>query len=106
LLGLLQRHPEAVATNRQALGNILSRYDLPAVWASLAVFFQAWARWSDGAEESRLAEMRRGLAVDRQGRFWVWPSYEAALAEAEASAGETDAGLRRLDDVLAESWRT
>jgi predicted ATPase len=30
------------------------------------------------------------------------PSFEAALAEAEASAGETDAGLLRLDDALAE----
>jgi len=31
---------------------------------------------------------------------------EAAPAEAEASAGETDAGLRRLDGALAESGRT
>ena len=31
------------------------------------------------------------------------PSFEAALAEAEASAGETDAGLQRLHDALAES---
>ena len=31
---------------------------------------------------------------------------EAVLAEAEASAGETGAGLRRLDDALAESART
>jgi len=30
---------------------------------------------------------------------------EAALAEAEASAGETDSGLRRLDDALAEAER-
>src|SRR5262249_6082109 len=30
------------------------------------------------------------------------PILKAALAEAEASAGETDAGLRRLDDALAE----
>ena len=30
------------------------------------------------------------------------PALEAALAEAEAGAGETDAGLKRLDDVLAE----
>ena len=50
---------------------------------------------------SRLAEMRRGLAIYReQGRIWLLP--EAVLAEAEASAGETDAGLRRLDDALAE----
>ena len=34
------------------------------------------------------------------------PSLEAALAEAEAGAGETDTGLRRLDDALAELERT
>jgi len=34
------------------------------------------------------------------------PRLEAALAEAEASAGETDAGLRRLGDALAELERT
>ena len=45
--------------------------------------------------------MRRGLAIYReQGRIWLLP--EAVLAEAEASAGETDAGLRRVDDALAE----
>ena len=54
---------------------------------------------------SRLAEMRRGLAIYReQGRIWLLP--EAVLAEAEASAGETDAGLRRLDDTLAAMERT
>jgi len=37
--------------------------------------------------------------------LWYSPSFEAALAEAEASAGETDAGLRRLDDSLAEAER-
>jgi ATP/maltotriose-dependent transcriptional regulator MalT len=31
---------------------------------------------------------------------------EAVLAEAEASAGETDAGLRRMDGALAEFERT
>ena len=85
------------------MGPIVSRYDLPAFWAGLAVFFQGWAKWSDGAEESRLAEMRRGLAINReQGLVWFLPSLEAALAEGEASAGETDAGLRRLDYALAE----
>ena len=51
--------------------------------------------------------MRRGLAIVReQGYIWLLPSLEAALAEAEASAGETDAGRRRLDDALAELERT
>ena len=103
LLGLFRCNPEAVATYSQALADIVSRYDLPALWAGFAVFFQGWAKSSDDAEESRLTEMRRGLAMFReQGRIWLLPILEAGLAEAEASAGETDAGLRRLDDALAE----
>ena len=51
--------------------------------------------------------MRRSLAIGRErGQVWLLPRFEAALAEAEASAGETDAGLRRLDDALAELERT
>jgi len=107
LLGLLRRNPEAVATYSQASADIVSRYDLPALFAGFAVFFRGWAKWSDGAEEPRLAEMRRGIAIDREhGSVWLLPGFEAALAEAEASAGETDAGLRRLDDALAESGCT
>jgi predicted ATPase len=107
LLGLVRCHPEAVETCMQALADIVSRYDLPASWAGMAVFLQGWAKWSDDAEDSKLAEMRRGIAIAREeGRLWLLPSFEAALAEAEASAGETDAGLRRLDDALAEVRRT
>jgi adenylate cyclase len=103
LLGLFRYSPEAVATNGQAFADIVSRYDLPAWWAGSAVFFRGWAKWSSGSEGSRIAEMRRGLAIGRQqGRVWLLPSFEAALAEAEAGAGETDAGLRRLEDALAE----
>jgi predicted ATPase len=99
--------PEAVATYSQTLADIVSRYDLPALWAGLAVFFQGWVKWSEGAEESRLAEMRRGIAIAReQGNIFLLCSPEAALAEAEAGAGETDAGLQRLDDALAELGRT
>jgi len=106
-LGLFRHNPEAVATYSQALADIVSRYDLLPWWAGFAVFYQGWASWSDRAEESRLAEMRRGLAIHREhGRNWVFPSFEAALAEAEASAGKTDAGLRRLDHALAELERT
>jgi class 3 adenylate cyclase/predicted ATPase len=106
-LGLFRRNPEAVAAYGQALADIVSRYDLPALWAGRAVFLQGWAKWSDGAEDSRLAGMRRGLTIVReQGLVWFLPSLEAAVAEAEGSAGETDAGLRRLDAALAEVGRT
>jgi predicted ATPase len=107
LLELVRRNPEAVAPYSQALADIAFRYDLPAWWAGIAVFFHGWARWSDGAEESSLAEMRRGIAIyQEQGMVYLVPGLEAALGEAEAGAGETDAGLRRLEDALAESGRT
>ena len=106
-LGFLRYNPETVATYSGALADIVSRYDLPTYLAGMAGFFQAWAKWSDAVEESRLAEMRRGLSIVReQGSILLFSSLEAALAEAEASAGEIGAGLRRLDDALAELERT
>ena len=55
-----------------------------------------------GESEAGLAEMRRGIAIFRQqGMVYIVPSFEAALAEAEAGAGEVAAALRRLDDALA-----
>jgi predicted ATPase len=106
-LGFLRHSPEAVATYSQALADIVSRFDLPAFWGGLAVFFQGWAKWSDGAEVSGLSEMRRGLAINReQGMVRFLPNLEAALAEGEASADDTDVGLRRLDGALAELERT
>jgi adenylate cyclase len=102
-LGLVRCNAEAVATHSQVLADIVSRYDLPALWAGRAAFLQGWAKWSGGAEGSGLAEMRRGIAICREsGSIYFLPSFEAALAEAEASASETDAGLRRLDDALVE----
>ena len=41
-LGLVRCKPEAVATYSRAFSEIVSRYDLPAWWAGLAVFFQGW----------------------------------------------------------------
>jgi predicted ATPase len=97
-LELFRRNPEPVATYSQAFIDAVSRYDLPAYWAGISVFLQSWAM-------SRLAEMRRGLANYReQGRIWLLP--EAVLAEVEASAGETVAGLRRLDGALMDLQRT
>jgi predicted ATPase len=107
LLGLLRRHPEAVAADSQALAAIVSEYDLPAPWAGWATFFRAWASRSRGAGEAGLAGMQTGIAIHRErGNLWLLPPQEAALAEAEAGAGEIDAGLERLDDAFAELERT
>jgi len=104
LLGLIRCDAEAVATYSQALADTASRYDLST---GFAVFLQGWAKSSDGAEETRLTEMRRDLAIaTERGRHWALPSFEAAVAAAEANAGEIDAGLQRLDAVLTELERT
>ena len=84
------------------MADIVSRYDLPAFLAGIAAFFQGWTGWLRGESEAGLAEMRRGIAIFRQqGMVYIVPSFEAALAEAEAGAGEVAAALRRLDDALA-----
>ena len=102
-LGLVRCNPEAVAIYSRAFADIVSRYDLPAFFAGQAAFFQAWKKWSDTAEKPRLAEMSKGIETAReQGVVWFLSSLEAALAGAEASAGERDSGLRRLDDAFAE----
>jgi class 3 adenylate cyclase/predicted ATPase len=107
LLGLVRCNPETVATYSRALADTLSRYDFPALWAGMAAFFQGWTRWSQGESEAGLAEMRRGIGIQReQGHVWNLVALESPLAEAEARVGETDAGLKRLDDILAELERT
>jgi class 3 adenylate cyclase/predicted ATPase len=107
LLGLFRRHPEAIAADSQALAAIVSEYDLAAILAGLAAFFRGWANWSCAAGEAPLAEMQTGIAIQREHDcLWLLPPQEAALAEAEAVAGEIDAGLKRLEDALAEAKRS
>jgi hypothetical protein len=103
LPGLFRCNPEAVAAYSQALADIVSQYDLPAFWVGLAKFFQGWAKRSDGAEEPRLVEMRRGLAIFLEpGVVNILPILGAALAEAEASAGEILLKRDPVDTVAAE----
>jgi hypothetical protein len=43
--------------------------------------------------------MHTGIAIQReQGFLWLLPPQEVALAEAQAAAGEIDAGLARLEE--------
>jgi predicted ATPase len=107
LLGLIRGKSEAITADSQALADIVSRYDLPGFLAGIAAFFQGSTGWLRGEGEAGLAGMRRGIATFRQqGMVYIVPSFEAALAEAEAGAGEVAAALRRLDDALANLGRT
>jgi predicted ATPase len=106
VLGLLRCNPEAAAAYSQALADFVSRYDLQAFFSGLAVFLQGWAKSPNSAGGSRLAEMRCGLGIVRERGFVRLLALEAVLAGAEAGAGEIAAGLRRLDDALAQLERT
>jgi tetratricopeptide (TPR) repeat protein len=106
LLGLLRRSAEATAAASQALADIVSQYGLAAAFAGYATFNRGWASWSRSGGEVGLAEMRNGIVIQReQGLLSFLPPQEAAVAEAEAAAGEVGAGLRRVEAALAEAER-
>ena len=103
LLGLLRRNAEATAAASQALADIVSQY---GAFTGYATFNRGWASWSRSGGEAGLAEMRDGIAIQReQGLLSFLPPQETALAEAEAAAGEVGAGLKRLEAALAEAER-
>ena len=89
LLGLFRYSSEAVATYSQAFADIVSRLDLPAFWAGLAVFFQGWAKWSDGAEE---LETCRDAT---RHRHRSGASYGLALARFRSGPGRSRSEYRR-----------
>ena len=70
-------------------------------------FFRAGQSGPTVPKSGHSPRCERGLAAYReQGALVLLSPAEAALAIAEAGAGDTDAGLRRLDDALAELERT
>jgi predicted ATPase len=73
------------------------------IWESAGRFLHGWASWPVGDRQIALAEMRRGIERWRElGQAFHRPYASALLAEAEADAGNPDAALAALDDVIAE----
>ena len=107
LLGLHRRDPQAVAAEAAVMGGMLSRYDLNPLFAGDVTFKRGWVAWRRGGGPSALADMRQGIAFgDAAGYLTYQPIRIAALAQAEADAGESAVGLQRLDYALAELQRT
>jgi predicted ATPase len=104
---------EAVARNAAralphagALVDLSREHGLPFFLTS-GTFYYGWTRWHAGDREAGMAEMRQGIALAReQGIGLAMPLYGLLLAEAEAEAGQIDAGLIRLDELLPEIERT
>ena len=78
-----------------------------ATWMTYSVWFVGWLEWRLGNRDAGLSGMRDGRARLAEAG-WVYPLslYETILAEAEAEAGETDAGLATIDRAIVESERT
>jgi predicted ATPase len=104
---------EAVARNAHralphadALVDLSREHGLPFFLTS-GTFYYGWTRWHAGDREAGTAEMRQGIALAREhGIGLAMPLYGLLLAEAEAEAGQIDAGLIRLDELLSEIERT
>jgi len=104
---------EAVARNAaralphaNALVDLSREHGLPFFLTS-GTFYYGWTRWHAGDREAGTAEMRQGIALAREhGIGLAMPLYSLLLAEAEAEAGQIDAGFIRLDELLPEIERT
>jgi predicted ATPase len=102
LFELLRGNLTRFATHAVELAALTREHDLP-LWRAWGVFFEGVAR----AESGGLSDMRRGVELLREQNVLIFDGLvKAALAEAEARAGDIDRTVVVLDEALATCERT
>ena len=77
------------------------------MYQSPATITRAWAMIDQGLDETSIENMRQGLAARRAtGTELIRPHLLAQIAEALSKAGQTEEGLRVLEEALAVTDRT
>jgi class 3 adenylate cyclase/predicted ATPase len=102
MVHVMRRDPAAAAGYAEQVVDLARTHHLPmfAVWGA---FILAWCRWSLGAANSGVTDLRNAIAACRaQGIGLFMPFLATLLAEAEAQSGEIDAALSTINRVLAE----
>ena len=101
-LGVLRRRPNSVAADVQALSALVAQHNVNT-FVGYATFADGWTKWALGERDLGMTRMLEGIEVSRgRGYRLCLPFYEAAVAEAEAQAGDVSAALGRLERALAE----
>jgi len=103
---MMRRNRPRAAPHVDALLGLAREHGIP-LWIAYGTFAEGWLRWSAVDRDAGTAEMHEGMALMRlqqQGVFM--PLFTALLAETEAEAGLSDAGLATIDRQLATVERT
>jgi predicted ATPase len=101
-LGALRRRPDWVAADAQALSALVAEHNVNT-FVGYATFAEGWTKWALGERDLGMMGMFKGIEVTRShGYRLCLPFYEAALAEAEAEAGNVSTAIERVERALAE----
>jgi predicted ATPase len=104
-LELMRLNLVAAGRNSETLVELARAHEIP-MFAAYGAFYRSWSRVSLVDREIGLADMRAAIAACRKlGIGLNVPRFVAALAEAEAQAGEFDAALATVEGAIAEIER-
>ena len=103
---IIARNVDRAAPLAKAVSSVAHEHGI-ALWIAYGAFLEAWVDLRSGAPEAGLARIRRAVALLRQGDVGAFqPLVRAALAEAEARGGETEAALATLEGSLKDLERS
>ena len=104
-LELMRQNLVAAGRNSETLVELARAHEIP-MFAAYGAFYRSWSRVPSVDREIGLADMRAAIAACRKlGIGLNVPRFVAALAEAEAQAGDLDAALATVDGAIAEIER-
>jgi predicted ATPase len=69
-------------------------------WLAIGTILRGWALVEQGQGEEGLAQLHQGLGAYRAISAWYRPHLLGLLAEAHGKVGQTEEGLRTLDEAL------
>jgi predicted ATPase len=104
-LELMRLNLVAAGRNSETQVELARAHEIP-MFAAYGAFYRSWSRVPLVDREIGLADMRAAIAACRKlGIGLNVPRFVAALAEAEAQAGDFDAALATVEGAIAEIER-
>jgi predicted ATPase len=104
-LELMRLDPIAAGRHSETLVELARAHEMP-MFAAYGAFHGSWSRMLSVDHEIGLTDMRVAIAACRKRGIGLnVPRFVAALAEAEAQAGELDAALATVEGAIAEIER-
>ena len=104
-LELMRLDPIAAGRHSETLLELARAHEMP-MFAAYGAFYGSWSRMPSVDHEIGLTNMRAAIAACRKRGIGLnVPRFVAALAEAEAHAGELDAALATVGGAIAEIER-